>query len=551
MRCSTCSLKAKPVPRSCASVVIAISQPWFTAPMTCARGTGTASRNTSLNSVEPVICRSGRMVMPGLLHVEDEVGEAAVLRQRRVGAREQDRPARELGVARPHLLAADAEPVAVALGARAHRGEIAAGVRLAEELAPDLVAGEDRREQAALLRLGAVRDERRAGVVDADAVQQLRRARARQLLVQDRLLDWAARRGRRTRAARAGRRSPRRGAAAASRAGTRTPRPATRRRAARARRARAGSSRATRAASRGTARRPASRRSPRRASTTPRPRAMLGAQPDMRFGLVTPIVTRHPQHDAAWTEDAGPEEIARIARGRGSARLSSPHLQRARRHSRRRGARRAARATTTRSRRSASSPRRRTRIRFVTHVLVLGYHHPLEIAKRYGTLDRLCGGRLVLGRGRRARSPRSSRSSARSSRIEAQRYEDALARAARVVRPPRAVVRWLAPSLRRGRRRSVRGPGGRARSGSVAARRRSLRRALALGRRLGSVRPRRWTSSTRCSAAARRGREWEARREPPSTSCCRSTGCSIRSTRATATRSSRAAAATATSGRPS
>ena len=80
MRCSTCSLKAKPVPRSCASVVIAISQPRFTSPMTCARGTGTASRNTSLNSVEPVICRSGRIVMPGLLHVEDEVGEAAVLR---------------------------------------------------------------------------------------------------------------------------------------------------------------------------------------------------------------------------------------------------------------------------------------------------------------------------------------------------------------------------------------------------------------------------------------------------------------------------------------
>jgi probable F420-dependent oxidoreductase len=42
----------------------------------------------------------------------------------------------------------------------------------------------------------------------------------------------------------------------------------------------------------------------------------------------------------------------------------------------------------------------RTRqIRFATHVLVLGYHHPLEIAKRYGTLDVVSGGRVILGVG--------------------------------------------------------------------------------------------------------------------------------------------------------
>ena len=40
-----------------------------------------------------------------------------------------------------------------------------------------------------------------------------------------------------------------------------------------------------------------------------------------------------------------------------------------------------------------------SRIRLATSVLVLGYHHPLEIAKRYGTLDRLSGGRVVLGVG--------------------------------------------------------------------------------------------------------------------------------------------------------
>jgi probable F420-dependent oxidoreductase len=39
------------------------------------------------------------------------------------------------------------------------------------------------------------------------------------------------------------------------------------------------------------------------------------------------------------------------------------------------------------------------RIRLATSVLVLGYHHPLDIVKRYGTLDRISGGRLILGVG--------------------------------------------------------------------------------------------------------------------------------------------------------
>lgn len=42
---------------------------------------------------------------------------------------------------------------------------------------------------------------------------------------------------------------------------------------------------------------------------------------------------------------------------------------------------------------------RTRRIRLATQVIVLGYHHPLEVAKRYGTLDLLSGGRLVLGVG--------------------------------------------------------------------------------------------------------------------------------------------------------
>jgi len=38
-------------------------------------------------------------------------------------------------------------------------------------------------------------------------------------------------------------------------------------------------------------------------------------------------------------------------------------------------------------------------IRFAAHVVVLGYHHPLALAKRYGTLDAVTGGRVILGVG--------------------------------------------------------------------------------------------------------------------------------------------------------
>jgi probable F420-dependent oxidoreductase len=118
----------------------------------------------------------------------------------------------------------------------------------------------------------------------------------------------------------------------------------------------------------------------------------------MRLGLVTPIVTRHPANDAAWTEDAGPAELAQIARA--ADRLGFHHLTCSEHVAI------PAAVTAVRGARYYDPlatfgflAAQTERIRFVTHVLVLGYHHPLEIAKRYGTLDRVSGGRLVLGVG--------------------------------------------------------------------------------------------------------------------------------------------------------
>ncbi len=118
----------------------------------------------------------------------------------------------------------------------------------------------------------------------------------------------------------------------------------------------------------------------------------------MRFGLATPVVTCHPQHAAAWEHDAGPEEIARIAVA--ADRLGfhhvtcSEHVAIPASVTPVRGARYYDPLAT-----FGFLAAQTKNLRFVTHVLVLPYHHPLAIAKRYGTLDRLSGGRLILGVG--------------------------------------------------------------------------------------------------------------------------------------------------------
>ena len=118
----------------------------------------------------------------------------------------------------------------------------------------------------------------------------------------------------------------------------------------------------------------------------------------VRFGLTTPVVTLAPRTHSRWEVEGGPAELRQIAQA--ADRLGYHHLT-CSEHTgipasaiAVRGARYYDPAATL----GWMAALTRT-IRLVTHVLVLPYHHPLTLAKRYGTLDRLSGGRVILGVG--------------------------------------------------------------------------------------------------------------------------------------------------------
>ncbi|MBU9764275.1 TIGR03619 family F420-dependent LLM class oxidoreductase [Mycobacterium sp. TNTM28] len=118
----------------------------------------------------------------------------------------------------------------------------------------------------------------------------------------------------------------------------------------------------------------------------------------MKLGLSTPVVMQHPGEFSPWEATAGPDELALIAEA--ADRLGFHHLTCAE-HTGIPAAAAAVRGTVywdplaTLSFLAAVT----RRIRLVTAVVVLPYHHPVALAKSYGTLDRLSGGRVVLGVG--------------------------------------------------------------------------------------------------------------------------------------------------------
>lgn len=124
----------------------------------------------------------------------------------------------------------------------------------------------------------------------------------------------------------------------------------------------------------------------------------MSSDPPFRLGIVTPVVTRLPGAHAQWEVDAGIAEIERCVVAAESLGYEfctcSEHVAVPVDVAEVRGG-------------TYWDPlaafgylaARTTRINLATFVLVLGYHHPLAIAKRYGTLDVVSNGRLILGVG--------------------------------------------------------------------------------------------------------------------------------------------------------
>ncbi len=118
----------------------------------------------------------------------------------------------------------------------------------------------------------------------------------------------------------------------------------------------------------------------------------------MKLAIATPVVTNVAGAPLTWERDASIEEIGRVAET--ADRLGYHHLTCSEHigipapEAGRRGSRYWDPLATL-----GYVSARTTQIRLATMTLVLGYHHPLAIVKRYGTLDHVSGGRVILGVG--------------------------------------------------------------------------------------------------------------------------------------------------------
>src|SRR5262249_9663067 len=123
------------------------------------------------------------------LHFDQQIADAVVLRLLRIGPDEREHP---VGVARargPDLLSIDDPEVALEHGSGAERREIAAGARLTVALTPADASEQCVADEALLLRLGAVLEQRRDEHARSLPHDLVRGARAPELLGDDRRLQ--------------------------------------------------------------------------------------------------------------------------------------------------------------------------------------------------------------------------------------------------------------------------------------------------------------------------------------------------------------------------
>jgi probable F420-dependent oxidoreductase len=120
--------------------------------------------------------------------------------------------------------------------------------------------------------------------------------------------------------------------------------------------------------------------------------------PAFAVGIGLPIVQQVPTQAQLWEASAGPAEILRVARAAERAGFAwvtcSDHVAVPASHAPSMGATWYEPATTLAYVAAATE-----RIHLLSHVLVLPYRHPLQAAKMFATLDRLSGGRAILGAG--------------------------------------------------------------------------------------------------------------------------------------------------------
>ncbi|HZU80353.1 MAG TPA: TIGR03619 family F420-dependent LLM class oxidoreductase [Acidimicrobiales bacterium] len=119
----------------------------------------------------------------------------------------------------------------------------------------------------------------------------------------------------------------------------------------------------------------------------------------LQLGIVTPVVQMNPRFEPPpWEEDGTIDDVVAIAVE--AERLgydwvaASEHVAVPARATRIAGPRYWDPLVTL-----SYVAARTSRIKLLPHVVILGFHHPLEVVKQWGTLDVLSGGRVILGLG--------------------------------------------------------------------------------------------------------------------------------------------------------